>query len=182
MPQFNLKDSKVYSAQKTMNGSKFYELFMEQLQDIYWSENALVEMLPKMEKAATSKELRKAIAYHLEETKNQAGRLEEVFSLLEEDAYERRCEAMVGIIKEAKELIIDTEKDSLVRDVALIVAAQKVEHYEIASYGSLIALVKQIGNIEAARLLEETLEEEKAADHILSGLALSGINQEASEE
>jgi ferritin-like metal-binding protein YciE len=167
---------------KNMEQSKFHKLFMDELKDIYWAEKALAKALPKMEKAATSNDLKKCFSGHLEETKGHVERLEQAFELLDKKATAKKCEAMSGLIEEAEEIIKETETDTMVRDAALIVAGQKVEHYEIASYGSLCAFAKQMGHDKVARLLEQTLKEEKGADQKLNKLALTCINEEAEEE
>lgn len=163
-------------------GSKFQKLFTEELKDIYWAEKHLVSALPKMAKGATTGELKMAIENHLEETKVHVERLEEVFSMLEMKPRAKTCEAMEGLIEEGKTILEDTEEDSMVRDAGIIIASQKIEHYEIASYGSLVALARKMGRNEAAELLEMTLEEEKGADEKLTMIAVDHINEEASEE
>lgn len=165
-----------------MQQSKFHKLFMDELKDIYWAEKALVKALPKMEKAATSTDLQECFAAHLEETKNHVARLEQAFELLDTKAVAKKCEAMNGLIEEAQEVIEDTETDTMVRDASLIIAGQKVEHYEIASYGSICALARQMQHNDVADLLDETLKEEKGADEKLNKLALSSVNKDASKE
>jgi len=154
------------------------ELFVGELRDIYYAEKQLVKALPKMAKAATEPQLRTAFEEHLEETKGQVSRLEQVFSSLGLKPRGEKCEAMEGMIEEGKE-IIDADGEDAVRDAALIAGAQKVEHYEIAAYGCLVTWAKQLGHNEAASLLGETLAEEKAADEKLTSLAESGVNAEA---
>lgn len=158
------------------------ELFIEELRDIYWAEKHLTKALPKMMKGSTTEELASAFENHLAETEEQVARLEEVFGLLEIPARAKKCEAMEGLVKEAQSAMEDTPKGSSVRDAALIISAQKVEHYEIASYGSLAQLAKTMGMTEIAGILEETLEEEKNADQLLTELAVSGINISAEGE
>ena len=154
------------------------DLFLEQLRDAYHAEGQLVKALPKMAKAATDPKLRKAFEKHLEETKGQVDRLERVFEAIGEKARRKACKAMEGLIEEGKEWIEeDAEPD--VMDAGLIAAAQKVEHYEIATYGCLCAWAKQLDLADAVELLAETLEEEKAADVKLTELAESHINAEA---
>lgn len=165
-----------------MEQSKFHHLFMEEIKDIYWAEKALLKALPKMQKAATSQELMDAFEKHTEETQVHVERLEQIFEQMDKRAAGKKCEAMVGLIEEATQVMESTEEDSMVRDAGLIIAAQKVEHYEIASYGSLYALAKQMGHTEAADLLEQTLVEEKNTDQLLNELALSSINEEAAAE
>ena len=163
-------------------GGLLNELFLDSLKDIYWAEKSLIKALPRMQKAASTKELKQAFADHLEVTKEQIGRLEEVFEILEKKAQAKKCEAMAGLTKEAEELIESTEAGSMTRDVALIMAAQKVEHYEIATYGSLAQLARTIGNTQVADLLAETLAEEKDADQLLTSIAENNINSEAESE
>jgi len=157
------------------------KLFEDQLKDIYWAEKALTKAIPKMIKKATSEELIDALTEHLEVTKNQVTRVEEVFQTLDKKATAKKCEAMEGLIKEAEE-IMDEAEEGLVRDAGIIAAAQKVEHYEIASYGTLAALARTLGETEAADLLTETLEEEKEADETLTEVAETSINEEALAE
>jgi len=158
------------------------ELFVEELRDIYWAEKHLTKALPKMKKAATSEELAAAFDEHLAVTETQIGRVEEVFELLEMTARAKKCEAMEGLVKEAQSLIEELPKGSAVIDAGLIIAAQKVEHYEIAAYGSLVQLAKTMGENEIADLLQQTLDEEKQADQLLTELAVSGINISAESE
>jgi len=158
------------------------ELFLDEIKDIYWAEKKLVKTLPKMQKAATSQELANAIAEHLEVTKTHVSRLEEVFELLGEKAQAKKCDAMEGLAKEGESVIEDTEDGTATRDVGIIIAAQKVEHYEIAAYGSLTQLAKTLGMEDVAELLGQTLSEEKEADETLTGIAENDINYEAAGE
>ncbi|HEY9001464.1 MAG TPA: ferritin-like domain-containing protein [Mucilaginibacter sp.] len=162
--------------------SALNELFIDELKDIYWAEKHLTSALPKMAKAATSDELRSAIENHLQETENHVDRLEHVFESIGEKAVAKKCEAMAGLIKEGEEIISETEKGSITRDVGIISAAQKVEHYEIASYGTLKTLAGVLGYDDAVELLEATLQEEKNADDTLTQVAESSINQNAKNE
>jgi ferritin-like metal-binding protein YciE len=162
--------------------SALNELFIDELKDIYWAERHLVSALPKMAKAATSDELRTAIENHLEETENHVTRLESAFESINKKAAAKKCEAMAGLIKEGEEIISDTKKGSFTRDAGIISAAQKVEHYEIASYGTLKTLATVLGYTEAASLLEATLLEEKNADSLLSKIAENSINQRGIHE
>lgn len=162
--------------------SKLREFFIEELQDIYWAEQHLVATLPKMEAAATSEKLRAAFADHLTVTRNHVARLEDAFSLLGETAEAKKCEAMAGITKEGEEIIADTEKDTITRDVGLILAAQKVEHYEISTYGGLAQIAITLGYRDVAGIMQATLREEKEADSLLSLIAESGINYGAKSE
>ena len=158
------------------------KFFHDCLKDIYWAEKALTKALPKMQKAATTEELQSAIEHHLEQTEEQVTRLEHVFELLGKKAQAKKCEAMEGLIKEGQSIIEETEKGSMTRDVGIIMAAQKVEHYEIATYGGLVTLARTMGNEEVAAILEETLEEEKQTDLDLSAIAESNINWAAEQE
>jgi ferritin-like metal-binding protein YciE len=164
------------------NSSMLRELFIDELRDIYWAEKHLVKALPKMEKASSSEELANAFAEHLAVTQEQVSRLEQIFDLLGEKARGKKCEAMEGLVKEAESVIEDTEEGSSTRDVALIIAAQKVEHYEIAAYGGLATLAKTMGDTEIKDLLGQTLDEEKETDELLTELAETSINQSASQE
>src|SRR5688572_8561799 len=164
------------------NNSMLQELFIEELRDIYWAEKHLVKALPKMEKASSSEELANAFADHLSVTQEQVSRLEQVFELMGEKARGKKCDAMEGLVKEAESVIEDTEEGTSTRDVALIIAAQKVEHYEIAAYGGLATLAKTLGKQDIANLLGETLEEEKETDELLTNLAENNINQSAQQE
>jgi ferritin-like metal-binding protein YciE len=162
--------------------SALNELFIDELKDIYWAEKHLTTALPKMAKAATSEELRTAIQNHLAETENHVTRLERAFDSIGEKAVAKKCEAMAGLIKEGDEIVADTEKGSITRDAGIISAGQKIEHYEIASYGTLKTLAGVLGYDEAAELLDATLQEEKNADNMLTRIAESSINQAAKSE
>jgi ferritin-like metal-binding protein YciE len=154
------------------------DLLLDELRDIYHAEKQLVKALPKMAKKAKSDELRQAFEHHLEQTKGQVERLDQIFEQLNARSSGQRCEAMEGLIEEAKEMMEEITTPEVL-DAAMIAAAQKVEHYEIASYGSVQALAEALGHKDAARLLEETLEEEKETDQKLNQIALSGVNQSA---
>jgi ferritin-like metal-binding protein YciE len=156
------------------------ELFVEQLRDIYSAENQLVKALPKMAKAASSSELRKAFEDHLEQTQEHVDRLETIFENLEEEPEGETCKGMAGLIAEGKEAIEDDSEDE-VKDAWLIAAAQRVEHYEIAAYGTVKSMASQLDEEEAANLLEETLNEEKEADQLLTEIS-SEINPRAGGE
>ena len=146
------------------------KLFVDQLKDIYSAESQLIKAMPKMAKAATSDRLRKAFETHLEETKGQKDRLDQIGEQLGVKLTGKKCHAMEGLIEEAKE-ILDAEGPGGVIDAALIAAAQRVEHYEIASYGTARTLAQQLGNAKAASLLEKTLKEESATDEKLTAVA-----------
>lgn len=180
--QTTVKSKRQDNMSPAMEQSRFHKLFLHELKDIYWAEKNLVKALPKMQKAATSVELAEALGNHLKETEEHVSRLEKVFDLMGKKATTEKCDAMAGLIEEGNEIIKDTEEDTMVRDAALIIAAQKIEHYEIAAYGSLLALAKIMEHNEAARLLEHTLQEEKTADELLTEIALNGINENAAME
>ena len=158
------------------------ELFIDSIKDIYWAENHLVKALPKMQKAATSNELSTAIANHLEQTKEHVSRLEKIFDLLGEKVQAKKCDAMEGLSKEGEGIIESTEEGTATRDVGIILASQKVEHYEIATYGGLAQLARTLGHNKVAEILEQTLEEEKEADKKLSTIAEKEINYTAAKE
>lgn len=162
--------------------TKLKELFVEELRDIYWAEKHLTKALPKMRKAATSTELANAFEQHLTVTENQIARVEQVFQMMDMTPRAKKCEAMEGLVKEAQAVIEDTDDGSATRDVALIIAGQKVEHYEIATYGSLAQLAKTMGRDDISALMQQTLDEEKQADQTLTDLAVSGININADNE
>ncbi len=156
------------------------DLFLDELKDIYDSEKRITKALPKMAKAASTDELREAFQSHLRETEQQVKRLEQIFELLEKPARGKKCEAMEGLIEEGKELM-EEDADEAVLDAGLICAAQKVEHYEMAAYGTLVTRSKILGYNRATKLLEQTLAEEKAADEKLTEVA-GEINFEAEHE
>lgn len=161
--------------------SSLHELFLDELKDIYYAENLLAKTLPEMAEAASASPLKKAFQGHLKETQNQIKRLEQVFELLDEKAEAKKCDAMEGLIKEAKSLIKDHEA-GLTRDVGIIIGAQKVEHYEIAAYGSLATLADLMGHMDVKELLGQTLVEEKATDEKLTEVALNFVNEKAAAE
>jgi ferritin-like metal-binding protein YciE len=156
------------------------DLFVDELRDIYHAEKQILKALPKMAKSAQHPELRSAFEAHLEQTRGQVERLEQVFEQLDVAKRGKRCEAMEGLIEEARANMEEIE-DNSVLDVGMIISAQKVEHYEIAGYGSLVALANQLGHKEVASLLEQTLNEEKEADKKLNQVALSIANPSARE-
>ncbi|WP_160714551.1 ferritin-like domain-containing protein [Chitinophaga solisilvae] len=178
----NGREQQSGSNQEQMDNSKFHQLFMDELKDIYWVEKNLVKALPKIQKAATSEELASCIGEHLEETKNHVSRLEEIFEMMGKKPQAKKCEAMEGLLAEGQEVIADTEEDSMVRDAGIIISSQKIEHYEIASYGSLRTLANVMGHRDAANLLEQTLEEEKNADSTLTEVAEGQVNEAAAKE
>lgn len=162
-----------------MNNKSLKDLYVAELKDLYNAEQQLVKALPKVAKAASSEELRKAFEEHLEETKVHVTRLEQVLATIEQSPKGKKCAGMEGLVKEASEM--SEEFSNSVRDAGLISAAQRVEHYEMAGYGSVIAYARLLENAEAAVLLEETLKEEKAADRKLTELS-KNINEQATED
>lgn len=175
------KSSEQGSDQQAMGG-ELKMFFLDALKDIYWAEKHLTKALPKMAKAATTEELQNAFEEHLTQTEEHVTRLEQVFEVLGEKAQAKKCEAMEGLVKEADSIIEETDKGTLTRDVALIMAAQKVEHYEIATYGGLVTLAGTYGLSEAADLLQQTLDEEKETDENLTYIAENSVNHQAGEE
>jgi ferritin-like metal-binding protein YciE len=161
--------------------SKLMKLFEDQLKDIYWAEKALTKALPKMAKKATSEELITALEDHLKETEAQVQKLEQVFEVIGKKATAKKCDAMAGLVKEAEEIMKESDEGAM-RDAGIISAGQKVEHYEIATYGTLRTFATTLGLDDAAALLEEILNEEKAADQKLTEIAESTINIQAVEE
>ncbi|MGE5315500.1 MAG: ferritin-like domain-containing protein [Acidobacteriota bacterium] len=173
----NESHSSMRKGSMNKNVENLRKLYEEDLKDIYWAEKHLVKSLQKMEKATTSEELKRAFENHMERTKEQIMRLEKVFEASEMKPAGKRCEGIEGITKEADEVIEEFEKGS-VCDAGLIIAAQKVEHYEIASYGSLRSLAQILEFDEAAKMLQETLEEEGEADKLLTSIS-ERINTQA---
>jgi len=163
------------------NAGTIHDAFVEELRDTYDAEKQLIKALPKLAKAATSDELRSAFETHLEETRGHVERLEQVFESLEEKVRGKHCEGIAGIIEEGKS-VMEEDFDEAAMDACLIAAGQRAEHYEMAAYGTLVAWARAMGHTEAAGLLQETLDEEKAADEKLTTLAEGGINQEAAEQ
>jgi ferritin-like metal-binding protein YciE len=154
------------------------DLFLQQLEDLYDAEKRLTEALPKMAKAATSGELKRAFQSHLQETEGHVRRLEKIFGMISHEPERETCAAMKGLIKEGEDMI-DAKGDPSVRDAGLIAAAQRVEHYEMAGYGSVRAFAKQLGMSEAAQILQQTLDEEKSADQKLTNIAETSVNTQA---
>jgi ferritin-like metal-binding protein YciE len=157
-----------------------HDAFIDELRDTYDAEKQLTKALGKLAKASSSPQLREAFENHLEETQGQIARLEQVFESLDERARGKHCEGIAGIIEEGKS-IMEEDFDETTMDACLIAAGQRAEHYEMAAYGTLIAWAEAMGHAEAARLLQQTLDEEKAADKKLSSLAEGGINQSAAD-
>src|SRR5947209_3220429 len=164
-----------------MKEAKFDELFKEELQDLYDAERQIIQALPKMVEAASNEELKSAFEEHLEQTKEQVKRLDRVFQAIGEKPQGKTCEGMQGLLKEGEKIIAEIPK-SPVLDAAMIGAAQKVEHYEISGYGTARTMAEMLGQQDAAELLEETLDEEKATDETLTEIAESIMSGEDSDE
>ena len=176
------KTSRTSNQKMPDESSALKEFFIDSLKDLYWAEKHLTKALPKMAKKATSEELRSALEKHLAETENQIIKLEQVFASIDEKAVAKKCEAMEGLVKEAESIMSETEDGTMTRDVGIIAAAQKVEHYEIASYGTVRTLADVLGLPEAAELLNQILDEEKNADSLLTQIAEAYVNQQAMGE
>ena len=162
--------------------SEFREFFLDELKDIYWAEQHLHEALQELQQAATSRKLAGAFSKHIKDTEWQIKSVEKVFGMLNEEPKAKKCDAMAGIIKEAEKVIKDTEKDSYTRDAGLILAAQKAEHYEIATYGTLRIFANHMQRPDIRQELEKILENEKETDVTLTVIAENYINERASEE
>lgn len=158
------------------------KFFHDSLKDIYWAEKHLVKALGKMQKAATTDELKNAIEEHIGQTEGHVERLEQVFELFGKKPQAKKCEAMEGLTKEGESIVEETEEGSMTRDAGIILAAQKVEHYEIATYGTLRQLAITMGQDQIGEILSQTLEEEKQTDAGLSQIAENHINWEAEQE
>jgi ferritin-like metal-binding protein YciE len=162
------------------NAGTLHDAFLDELRDTYDAEKQLTKALPKLAKAANSPDLRAAFEEHLEQTRGHVERLEQVFESLEEKVRGKHCDGIAGIIEEGKS-IMEEDFDDTTMDACLIAAGQRAEHYEMAAYGTLVAWARGMGHSEAAELLQETLDEEKAADKKLTSIAESGINQDAAD-
>lgn len=158
------------------------EFFIGEVKDIYWAEKKLLEAIPDMQSAAGSTTLKDCLSKHLVETQQHVARLEKVFGLLGVAPEAVTCEAMAGIVREGEQIVAETTAGTATRDVGVILAAQKVEHYEIGTYGALVQLALLLGLREVSGLLNATLDEEKGADKLLSLAATSGINRDAAME
>jgi ferritin-like metal-binding protein YciE len=155
-----------------------HDVFLDELRDIYNAEQQITKALPKLIKAAEASELRRALEFHLGQTETQVERLERAFALLNEKPRGKKCDGMEGILEEGRK-VLDDGLEGAVRDAAIIAGAQRVEHYETAAYGTLVAWAEVMQHDEVAGLLRESLEEEKNADKALSNLAETGINEDA---
>jgi len=165
-----------------MKDSLLHQFLVDGLKDIYWAENRLLKAIPKMQKEATTVQLEKTLGEHLDVTRDQIQRLDQIFDKLGLKAAGKKCDGMQGLIDEGEHVIDETEEGSVTRDVGIIVSAQKIEHYEIAAYGGLAQLARTMGHNEIAELLDATLQEEKEADRLLTEIAENDINYEASTE
>lgn len=177
----NQTKTSTMSDNEGMESSQLMKLFEDELKDIYWAEKALTKAIPKMVKKATSTELIDALENHLSETQNQVTRLEKVFNTIDKKAIAKKCEAMDGLIKEGQEIMEECEEGAMC-DAGIISAAQKIEHYEIATYGTLCQFAETLELTEAVDLLAETLDEEKTADEKLTEVAVTAVNVKAAEQ
>lgn len=177
-----MKTKQKKSAENAEKDSMLLEFFHGEIKDIYWAEKHLLKAIPKMSKAATAPELKDAFDNHLEETKGHVVRLEQVFEMLGFKPQAKKCEAMEGITKEGDGIVEETETGTSTRDVGLILAGQKVEHYEISTYGGLAQLARNLGHDDIAEILETTLNEEKTADETLTSIAEENVNYDAAQE
>lgn len=170
--------------QQDQEGSATYlqKFFLEQVKDIYYAEQELLKVLPEMQSAATTEELEDAIEEHTQQTQRHIRRLEKIFTMIGQKPEGKKCEAMDGLIRECRTILRETEENTMTRDAALIIAAQKIEHYEIASYGGLVALAITMGMERAADILDKTLSEEEDTDQLLTDIAETYINVEAEHE
>lgn len=180
-PAAKTKSSNGTSAAGQAN-SQLEKFFHDALKDVYWAEKHLTKELPKMQKAATTQQLKDAIEEHIGQTEEHVTRLEQVFEMMGKKAQAKKCDGMEGLVKEGQSVIEETEDGSMTRDAGIIMSAQKVEHYEISAYGTLVALANTMGQNEIAEILNTTLEEEKETDTLLSEIAESDINWEAEQE
>jgi uncharacterized protein (TIGR02284 family) len=184
-PEFeDAEQEEAYQQEQTSGSanSKLMEFFVDELKDLLWAENELVDTLPDMAEAATSQELKTAFTNHLTETEVHVSRLEQIFGILGLEPDTTKCDAMAGIVDEGDSIISNTEEGTAQRDVGLIFAGQKAEHYEIASYGGMVSLAKTLGYYEIAELLVLTLDEEKTADGLLTEIAENHVNYDAGHE
>lgn len=181
-PKSTTKVSNEGKLQRSQQQTPFEKMFEDMLKDIYWAEQHLVDALEKMSEAATTSELKGAFEDHLFVTQKHVSRLEKIFSMLGKEAEAKKCDAMEGLIKEGERIIKETPEGSMTRDAGLIISAQKVEHYEIASYGSLVAVAYTLGHDDVAYILEKTLRDEENTDCQLTDIAESYINPMADHE
>lgn len=182
--QATKKDTSAKVRVKTsmVGNGQLEEFFHDLLKDIYSAENNLLKTLPAMQKAASSELLNETIGKHIEETKEHIQRLEKVFKMMGKKPEEQKCEAMAGLLKEANIIIQETDEGSMTRDVGIITAVQKIEHYEIATYGSMVQLASILGHDDISHILHDTLVEEKNVDIRLTEVAENNVNEQAEEE
>jgi ferritin-like metal-binding protein YciE len=183
----NNKNDKKKNAREKENGSThspsyLQKFFIDQLKDMHYAENELMKGLEEMKKGSTTEELEDAFDNHIKQTQRHIQRLDKVFKLIGKNPEGKTCEAMDGLLRECRDIISETEEGSLTRDAALIIAAQKVEHYEIATYGGLVQLALTMNLSRAAELLDKTLKEEEDTDALLTDIAEAHINLEAEQE
>ena len=178
----NQNDINQKGMEKSNSHTELEKFFIDALQDIYYAEAAIETSLAKIKGKATSEELQEALEDHELVTKKQILRLEKIFKHLGEEAKKKKCDAIDGILKEVDEMVKNTEDGSMTRDVAIIIGAQKVEHYEIATYGGLVQIAITLGHEKVADLLETTLDEEEETDYLLTEIAEEHVNFEAAEE
>jgi len=176
------KTKSSYGSSAAQPNSQLEKLFTDSLKDIYWAEKHLTKELPKMQKAATTRQLKDAIDEHTAQTEEHVARLEHVFEMMGKKAQAKKCDGMEGLLKEGHSVVEETENGSMTRDAGIIMSAQKVEHYEISAYGTLVSLATTLGQNEVAEILTTTLEEEKQTDTLLSEIAENDINWEAERE
>lgn len=172
-------ESKPAKKAPKVEANEFKDFFVDGLKDALWAEKALLKALPKMKKAATSKKLADAFDAHINGTEEQIETINEIFEMLGEKPQTKKCDAMEGLIKETESIIEDTDKGSAIRDAGLIMAAQKSEHYEIATYGTLAAFADAMGETKVAKMLRSILKDEKQTDADLTALAAASVNAEA---
>ncbi len=170
------------SLQQEESPSFLQKFFIDQLKDMYYAEQELLKALPEVKNAATTEELEDAIEDHIKQTERHVKRLEKVFQMIGQKPEGKKCEAMDGLLRECRNIMKETEEHSMTRDAALIIAAQKIEHYEIASYGGLVSLAVTMGMERAADILDKTLGEEEDTDQLLTDIAETYINVEAEHE
>jgi len=185
MKQTNIKNNKRKNAKqngKSQSPSFLQKFFIAQLKDIHYAENELIKGLEELKNASSTEELEDAFEEHIKQTQRHIQRLEKVFRMIGKEPESETCEAMDGLLRECRDIINETEEGSLTRDAALIIAAQKVEHYEIATYGGLVALARTMNLDRAADLLDKTLGEEADTDSILTDIAENYVNVEAEQE
>lgn len=176
------KSARKKQQREPVSNSQLKDFFLDTLKDIYWAEKHLTKALPKMQKSATTPKLQEAVETHLDQTMEHVTRLEQVFEIIGEKPVAKKCDAMEGLTKEAESIMEETEDGSMTRDAAIILAAQKVEHYEIATYGGLVEYARTLGYDDAADVLQSTLDEEKETDKLLTGIAENDINWQAEQE